>query len=117
MIKVPWDVEELVAIIDVYKNSDGLTEKQINDNLARLSIALNHRADKLGIYHDEKFRNINGVKMIFQNIVYVATNGEKGLSAASESLKAVYELSNNNSFVFKLLLDEFNSRYSESVLE
>ena len=33
MIKVAWDVEELVALIDVYRKSDGKTSEQIEKEL------------------------------------------------------------------------------------
>lgn len=58
MIKVAWDVEELVALIDVYRKSDGKTTDQIEKELMDLSKSLTLRAQKLGIKHDEKFRNL-----------------------------------------------------------
>lgn len=92
MIKVAWDVEELVALIDVYRKSDGKTTDQIEKELMDLSKSLTLRAQKLGIKHDEKFRNLNGMKMMFQNVVYTATNGQQGLSSASSSLQKVYKM-------------------------
>ena len=58
MIKVAWDVEELVALIDVYRKSDGKTTDQIEKELMDLSKSLTLRAQKLGIKHDEKFLNL-----------------------------------------------------------
>lgn len=89
MIKVAWDVEELVALIDVYRKSDGKTTDQIEKELMDLSKSLTLRAQKLGIKHDEKFRNLNGMKMMFQNVVYTATNGQQGLPSASSLLQKV----------------------------
>lgn len=57
MIKVNWDVEELVALIDVYRSSGNMSAATIEDNLSALAERLVKRADKLGIAHDEKFRN------------------------------------------------------------
>ena len=37
------------------------------------------RADALGIEHDEKYRNINGLAMQFDRIKYMDTKGAKGL--------------------------------------
>ena len=112
MIKVAWDVEELVALIDVYHKSDGKTTEQIEKELMALSKSLTIRAQKLGIKHDEKFRNLNGMKMMFQNVVYTATNGHKGLSSASSSLQKVYKMLYTNPDVFELILEEFTRRYN-----
>lgn len=72
MIKVNWDVEELVALIDVYRRSDEKSAEQIEVELLALSKAFVERAERLGIEHDEKYRNLNGMKMMFQNVAYVA---------------------------------------------
>ena len=77
MIKVNWDVEELVALIDIYRKSVVSDKCIIEDELQALAERLVKRADKLGIVHDEKFRNLNGMKMMFQNVVYVATDGKQ----------------------------------------
>ena len=111
MIKVAWDVEELVALIDVYRKSDGKTTDQIEKELMDLSKSLTLRAQKLGIKHDEKFRNLNGMKMMFQNVVYTATNGQQGLYSASSSLQKVYKMLHTNPDVFELILEEFIRRY------
>lgn len=112
MIKVAWDVEELVALIDVYRKSKGKTTEQIEKELIALSESLIIRAQKLGITHDDKFRNLNGMKMMFQNVVYTATNGHQGLSSASSSLQKVYKMLHTNPDVFELILEEFTSRYN-----
>ena len=111
MIKVAWDVEELVALIDVYRKSDGKTTDQIEKELMDLSKSLTLRAQKLGIKHDEKFRNLNGMKMMFQNVVYTATNGHQGLSSVSSSLQKVSKMLLTNPDVFELILEEFTGRY------
>lgn len=77
MIKVNWDVEELVALIDIYRKSAASDRIDVDSALKILTGRLIKRADKLGIEHDEKFR------MMFQNIVYIATDGKQGLPAAS----------------------------------
>lgn len=110
MLKVTWDVEELVALIDVYRKSNGKTSEQIEKELAALSKKLAIRAQKLGIIHDEKFRNLNGMKLMFQNVVYIATNGESGMSSASSSIRKVFKLLDACPEVFELILNEFNKR-------
>lgn len=111
MIKVSWDIEELVALIDIYRRSDGKPNDQINAELLALSYALKTRANKLGIAHDEKYRNLNGMKMMFQNVVYTATAGQQGLSSASSSLQKVYRLSFTEPDIFGLILEEFTRHY------
>lgn len=111
MIKVNWDVEELVALIDVYRSSGNMSVAAIEENLSALAERLVKRADKLGIAHDEKFRNLNGMKMMFQNVVFIATEGKQGLSAASSSMQKVYSLLLSNPEVFEMILAEFNRKY------
>lgn len=111
MIKVNWDVEELVALIDVYRSSGNMSAAAIEENLSALAERLVKRADKLGIAHDEKFRNLNGMKMMFQNVVFIATEGKQGLSAASSSMQKVYSLLLSNPEVFEMILTEFNCKY------
>ena len=96
MIKVNWDVEELVALIDIYRRHEGKSHSQIEAELIKLSAALTTRADRLGIEHDEKFRNLNGMKMMFQNVVFIATNGQQGMSSASSSMYNVYDMLNTD---------------------
>ena len=96
MIKVNWDVEELVALIDVYRRSDEKSAEQIEVELLALSKAFVERAERLGIEHDEKYRNLNGMKMMFQNVAYVASNGDHGMSAASSAMRKVYDMSNSS---------------------
>lgn len=111
MIKVNWDVEELVALIDIYRKS--ITSETIDTDTELKSLAdrLAKRADKLGIEHDEKYRNYNGMKMMFQNVAFIATDGKKGLSAASMGMQKVYSLLVTNPDVFDMILEEFNQRY------
>ena len=111
MIKVNWDVEELVALIDVYRSSGNMSAATIEDNLSALAERLVKRADKLGIAHDEKFRNLNGMKMMFQNVVFIATEGKQVLSAASSNMQKVYSLLLSNPEVFEMILAEFNRKY------
>lgn len=111
MIKVNWDVEELVALIDVYRRSAGKSTNQIDVELLKLSNALIARANRLGIVHDEKFRNLNGMKMMFQNVNYIATNGEQGMSAASSSMRKIYGMLSTAPEAFDLILAEFMQRY------
>ena len=112
MIKVEWDVEELVALIDIHRRLSTKSQADIDAELERLSVYLNRRADRLNIVHDEKFRNLNGMKMMYQNVVYIATGGARGMSSASSSMRKVYGLLQKDPDVFELILTEFRVRYA-----
>lgn len=111
MIRVNWDVEELVALIDLFRKSKDKSTTDIEKELSRLSAALKKRAATLGIVHDEKYRNLNGLKMQYQNLEYIASEGKTGLSSSSKAMKAVYSMMAESPTVFELILEEFNKRY------
>ena len=111
MIKVTWDVEELVALIDLYRREQRGEIPNLDIELEKLSTVLNRRASKLCILHDEKYRNFSGMKMMYQNVEYIATNGQRGMSAVSSSMRKVYSLLSVAPDVFDLILEEFKTRY------
>ena len=117
MIKVTWDIEECVALIDLYASHHMQPDSIIQDELQRLSHKLHYRADLLHIAHDDKFRNLAGMKMMYLNVVYLATNGANGLSATSIKLSESYHLFHSNPTLFSMLLDEFNRKYTSPLLE
>ena len=113
MIKVKWSVEEMVYLTDFYfNNKDNYTE-DINAKLSRVSEVLNRRADLLGIEHDEKFRNISGLKMIMENIRYVDEQGKNGLGNASAMSYYVVYMYKVDRTHFNEILSEFNSKYGD----
>ena len=93
MHRICWDIEEAVSIVNLYYKYKNCTNcsSALKSELQELSYTLNKRADILNIHHDEKFRNLTGVKMIFHNVQYVDTNGKEGLSSASS---IIYEAVN-----------------------
>ena len=111
MIKVDWDVEELVALIDIYLREQRGEISNLSVELEGLSATLNRRADRLGILRDAKYRNTNGMKMQYQNVDCIATNGARGLSSYSEAMKIVFQMSQLCPKAFQLILQEFNLRY------
>ena len=111
MIKVSWDVEEFVALIDIYRKSTDKSSTEIIEALSKLSVALRKRAEVLGIPHDEKYRNLNGLKIMYQNVRYIATNGQCGMSSTSLSMRKVYGLLATAPEVFDLIQKEFEERY------
>ena len=112
MKRVRWELEEMVAMVDLYyRDKNGLVES-ISDELKELSRKLNKRADTLGIDHDEKYRNYNGMKIIFQNVRYADTNGEEGMANTSKLIYDTVALFKNNKTVFYNILTDFNDKYN-----
>lgn len=96
-----------------FNEFDQMSGNTINDMVVQLALskAFVERAERLGIEHDKKYRNLNGMKMMFQNVAYVASNGDHGMSAASSAMRKVYDMSNSSPEVFDLILKEFTKRY------
>lgn len=113
MKRVDWAVEEMAAMVDLYYKYKNSPNSVLKEALLLLSQKLNRRADIFGIDHDEKYRNYNGMKMIFENIRFIDTSGEKGLSCTSQLMKGVVDLYHNNSYIFNKIIDEFNIKYGE----
>lgn len=111
MKRVDWAIEEMVAIVELYYKYKNNEISDIESSLITLSKKLNKRADLLGIEHDEKYRNYNGMKMIFENIHYIDSKGEKGLSGSSELMRSVTELYHSNLYIFNQIAKEFNKNY------
>jgi len=88
-IRVEWDQEEMEKLVDIFIRHQGKTGSDVDVELLALSRELNERADRLGIVHDAKFRNLNGLHMQYKNLKYVETEGKEGLSGASALMREV----------------------------
>ena len=62
MIRVRWELEEAVALMNLYFRY-GATLGVPNDDLLKLSQIYRNRANILGLNVDDKFRNLSGMKM------------------------------------------------------
>ena len=111
MIKVQWELEEAVALFDIYfKNGGNLNVSE--DILVNLRDIYIKRAQKNGIIIDEKFRNLSGLKIQLGCIHYVATAGREGMSNASKLFYDTYELYKNDVEKFQQILKEFYIKYT-----
>jgi hypothetical protein len=110
MIKVRWELDEAVALLDLYIQ-EGCTLAVPNEALAALSQIYRNRAQQLGLSVDYKFRNLSGLKMQIACIHYVATNGAEGMSNASQLFYKTYELYRTNPAKFYKIRDEFYQKY------
>ena len=104
-----WDLEEAVALFDLYFQESGNVPVEKIDYLSQI---YNIRAEYLGIQRNCKFRNSTGIKMQLMCIDYIVTNGERGLSNASRLFYKTYELYKNAPEQFKSILQKFYRRYS-----
>lgn len=111
MIKVKWTLEESVILIDFYFKHDESTHPS-EEELESLSSIYTKRADKLGIEHDEKFRNVAGLSMQRACILYVVTDGQAGFSSASRVHYDAYKLHQNDKEKFDAIVKEFYEKFS-----
>jgi hypothetical protein len=79
-----WELEEEILLVDLYYKITDLSAEQQEFRIKELSSLLRIRAILLGVNIDDVFRNITGIKMKLQNIVYVDLEGKFGLSAYSK---------------------------------
>lgn len=116
MIKVPWDLEEVIPLVDVCARRENgeLDGKNFTEELQHISLLLNRRADILGIVHDEKFRNYNGIrKQYFFRILVAFTDGEKGSEKGCprEIDYQAVKLYREKREVFNSMLNDFYQKY------
>lgn len=109
MKKINWDIEEAVALIDLYFKNNG--NEVLDNDLELLQNKLKKRADKLNLDYDEKFRNITGLKMQLKCIQYIESNEKYGLSSGANILYEGLLLHDNNILEFNKILKEFNFSY------
>jgi hypothetical protein len=108
-----WDFEEMVAMVDIYmRHKNGTNTQTLDEDLKELSIALNKRADMLGIEKGDNFRNLNGMKLIYQNVKGTATSGKEGLPHGSKLMVEVLEFYEKHHREFDIILKHFKDNYS-----
>lgn len=111
MTRIRWDLEEAVALFDLYlsvgKHLD-IPEKDV----ARLSQILIVRGQQLGWDIDDKFRNISGLRLQLACIHFVVTNGTEGMANASKLFYETYDLIQNHPERFKEILYNFYQKYN-----
>lgn len=109
MNRIQWDVEEAVALMQLY--FDGGSKIPVSPELVDdLSQKLKLRAQLLGIEYDEKFRNTNGLNMQLACVHYVVTDGKEGLSGASKLFFDTYQMYSENEEKFKSIYKNFKAK-------
>ncbi len=110
MLKVKWDLEEAVALYDLYRR-EGCTLNVPKEELEKLSKIYRKRAKILGLKVDDKFRNLSGLSMQIGCIHYVVTDGKEGFSNAGTLFYQVDDLFHTKPEIYQMILDEFYQRY------
>lgn len=110
MKRINWDLEEAVALYDLYFKS-GQTLSIDKDKLKQLSGILNKRANLKGWIVDDKFRNVTGLSMQVATIHYIVTGGKEGLKNSSQIFRDVYDLYKEDPEKFDRIVTEFYLKY------
>ena len=97
----------------ILQSKNGASLSIPEEKLSEISKAYHNRANQLGLVVDEKFRNLNGLKMQIGCIHYVVTQGKSGLSGASSLFYKTYELFRNEPARFRKIADDFHEKYYE----
>ena len=110
MLKVKWDLEEAVALYDLYRQT-GCTLNVPKKELENLSIIFRKRSKMLGLKVDDKFRNLSGLRMQIGCIHYVVTDGREGLSNTGTLFYQVDDLFHTKPEIYRMILNEFYQKY------
>ena len=110
MKKINWDLEEVVALYDLYFKS-GRTLSIDKDKLKQLSEILNRRAKIKWWIVDEKFRDVTGLSMQLATIHYIVTGGKEGLKNSSQMFREVYDLYKEDPEKFDRIVKELYLKY------
>ena len=108
MLRIPWDLSEAVMLVNAFYQNNQSTSFEI-DYLQGLHTMFLRRATNLKIEHDEKYRNIAGLKMQLECVRYIATEGRFGMPNASKVFYEAVRLCKENRMQFEELLQEFLS--------
>lgn len=111
MIRVKWDLDEAVALCDLYIKS-GKTINIDENSIEALTVMLNKRAHLKGLVVDDKFRNHHGISMQIRCLHFVATDGKEGLANGAKIFYEAYDLYVNHNEKFCSIVDDFYLKYS-----
>lgn len=107
MIKVNWDLDEALVLIDYYLHN-GKTSKNELAHLRRMYLK---KAQMLGIKHDNKFRNEDGLSMQIGVIEHIFTDGAKGFSNTGKIFIEAYNLRKKDIDKFNYIVGKFYENY------
>lgn len=98
-----WNEYEDALLVELfYRIEAGAISK--TDGISALSQALRRMAVTHGIEIDATYRNENGVRMCLDQILYLVSDGEKGLQNSGKLLKDIVDLYSCDRAAFDQLL-------------
>ena len=92
--RIQWDIYEAVLLVDVYFQFQKI-ELERKYIVEMLSHELRNKAMNAGIKIDAVFRNTNGINMRLYELLYIDTNGKKGMKNTSKLFKDMLEMYRN----------------------
>ena len=111
MIRIRWELEEAVALVDLYfKNNAGLNVS--DEKLLSLSEIYRNRAQHMGLLVDSKFRNLAGLRLQLGCIHFVVTDNREGMSNVSQIFYEAYDLYKTAPDRFRQIASEFYQKYA-----
>ena len=112
MIKIRWDLSEAVVLVDTFLTNWGRLSVP-EDQLLNLSEMYKRKATASGLFFDEKYRNLSGLRMQLACVQYVVTNGQEGMPNAAKVFHDAYKLFCDNPGEFNDIKDEFYRLYGD----
>lgn len=106
-INIKWTKDEEILLVEMF-DKVYIKKYNLTKECDLLSIKLKEHAKSLGLDIDEKYRNISGLKMKYQNLIYLYTSGKEGLSSYSNLDKEIMDLYKNDNVEFVKTCNNIN---------
>lgn len=110
MKKIPWNKYDCALLLEMLLK---IENKEIEKSIAikDLSEAMRKQAERNGITADPTFRNQNGILLQYLSLLYVFSNGKKGLKKeASVQFKNIVDIYKKNKLEYFQILEEAKAR-------
>ena len=107
MITEPWRREEVVAIIDLFFQSQGCKSSVKSQLMDDLTLKLNRRA----VQHDYFFRKRKDIVALLKIIEQIERGSKPELDSQNKIVPETLELFHNNPVKFRNILTNFNEKY------
>lgn len=109
-MKKNWSREEELLLVDLFQKVY-LEGHDLNVLSELLSELLRNMAIQAGEMIDFKYRNVSGIKMKYQNLLFVFTDGKEGLSKCSNMDKEIMNYYKNDKSNFERELQQIKRIY------
>ena len=113
MIKIKWNLEEAVVLLDLLLENGGSTSVQ-TERLLALSEMYKQKAKQAGVVFDKKYRNLPGLRMQLACLQYIISDGEKGMPNGGKVFCQAYELFQTDPQRFKKIKEDFYDKFAST---